>query len=213
MSGDTRLIKEKVFDSIFEDIIRGEYPVNTIINERMLIEKYKVSKSPVREALIELCKENILKSIPRMGYQVVQISPKEIYDILELRLIIEVAALKKTFALLDDNIIEKLEKNIQRTLEFIGEKDIVNCWNRNIGFHLLLCSFCNNNSIYNTLNDILKFCSRGAIQYYQKTWDSSQSVDRNNHISLIDALRKRDFKLAEQILGKDVSSMKDVFFN
>lgn len=213
MPNETRLIKEQVFDSIFEDIIRGEYPVNTIINERMLIEKYKVSKSPIREALIELCKENILKSIPRMGYQVVQISPKEICDILELRLIIEIAALKKTFDILDDKIIDTLEKNVQETIEILDEKDIVKHWSRNIDFHLLLCSFCNNDSICQTLNDILKFCSRGATQYYWKSWNSSRRTDCNIHLSLIEALRKKDYESAEQILVKDVSSMKDIFFN
>ena len=35
-----------------------------------MIEKFGVSKSPVREALVELCKDGILTNIPRMGYQV-----------------------------------------------------------------------------------------------------------------------------------------------
>ena len=66
---------------ILDEITEGKYQQNDIITERELIEKYGVSKSPVREALIELCKEDVLESRPRMGYQIRPISIKEISDI------------------------------------------------------------------------------------------------------------------------------------
>ena len=42
-----------------------------------------MSKAPVREALVQLCSEKMLKSIPRCGYQVVQITAREIEGRLE----------------------------------------------------------------------------------------------------------------------------------
>ena len=48
-----------------------------------MIEKFGVSKSPVREALVELCKDGVLINIPRMGYQVRAVTLKEIMDILK----------------------------------------------------------------------------------------------------------------------------------
>lgn len=44
-------LKSKVYDDILRSIIEGEYAADEIISEGMLIEKYGVSKSPVREAL------------------------------------------------------------------------------------------------------------------------------------------------------------------
>ena len=54
-----------------------------------------MSKSPVREALIELCKDNVLKSIPRVGYQVVPVTLKEILDLLEFRIDVETGNLRR----------------------------------------------------------------------------------------------------------------------
>lgn len=91
-------LKDQVYEKILDEITEGKYQQNDIITERELIEKYGVSKSPVREALIELCKEDVLESRPRMGYQIRPISIKEISDIVELRIILETAALKKLFS-------------------------------------------------------------------------------------------------------------------
>ncbi|WP_273321029.1 GntR family transcriptional regulator [Vallitalea guaymasensis] len=214
MAKDIKSIKDKVYELIFQDIIRGEYPVNTIISERMLIEKYQVSKSPIREALVELCKENILNSIPRLGYQVVQITPKELHDVLELRVVVELAAFRKTKAWINDDVINKLEQHINQTIEMIDQHDIIEHWKRNMDFHLLLCSYSNNQWMYNTLESILKFCSRGATQYYFDTWQNRENMGRANaetHIKLLKALKDKDYNLCEQILIKDVSSMKDNF--
>ncbi|GAA0182432.1 GntR family transcriptional regulator [Clostridium sediminicola] len=214
MAKDLKSIKDKVYELIFQDIIRGEYAVNTIISERMLIEKYQVSKSPIREALVELCKENILNSIPRLGYQVVQITPKEVHDVLELRLVIELAAFRKTVKWINDDIINKLEDHINQTMQMIDKHDVIEHWTKNMEFHLLLCSFSNNQWMYNTLESVLKCCSRGAIQYYCDTWDKSEDMNRANaamHIKLLKAIKAKDYTLCEQILTEDVSSMKDIF--
>ncbi|MCB6367310.1 GntR family transcriptional regulator, partial [Intestinibacillus massiliensis] len=55
-------LKDMIYSKVFSSIIKGEYSANDIISEKQLIEKYQVSKSPVREALGKLCSEGILKS-------------------------------------------------------------------------------------------------------------------------------------------------------
>ena len=52
-------LKDQIYDKVLNEITEGYYQQNQIITERELIEKYGVSKSPVREALIELCNEKV----------------------------------------------------------------------------------------------------------------------------------------------------------
>ena len=91
-------LKEQVYNQIFDDIAQGKYQANDILTESKLMEKYQVSKSPVREALIELCKDEVIHSLPRLGYQVVLITLKEVLDILEYRTDIEISGLRRGFA-------------------------------------------------------------------------------------------------------------------
>ena len=64
-----KTLKETVVEGIYREIEEGIYKPNDIIHEGEIMEKYAMSKSPVREALIELCKDNVLKSIPRVGQE------------------------------------------------------------------------------------------------------------------------------------------------
>ena len=89
-----KTLKETVVEGIYREIEEGIYKPNDIIHEGEIMEKYAMSKSPVREALIELCKDNVLKSIPRVGYQVVPVTLKEILDLLEFRIDVETGNLE-----------------------------------------------------------------------------------------------------------------------
>ncbi len=45
-------IKSRIVEAVIQDIIDGRYSSNDIITEKELIERFNVSKSPVRDALI-----------------------------------------------------------------------------------------------------------------------------------------------------------------
>jgi DNA-binding GntR family transcriptional regulator len=57
----------KVYDEVYSDIINGNYGAQDIITESALVQRFEVSKSPVREALLQLCNEDVLRVIPRLG--------------------------------------------------------------------------------------------------------------------------------------------------
>ena len=87
------ILKEQVYQSILEDLFQGNIGSGEILNEKNLMEKYQCSKSPVREALMALCADGVLNNIPRYGYEVVQYSTDDIYDMLAFRFILERAVL------------------------------------------------------------------------------------------------------------------------
>ena len=58
-------IKSRIVEAVIQDIIDGRDSSNDIITEKELIERFNVSKSPVRDALMELCANEVLKNIPR----------------------------------------------------------------------------------------------------------------------------------------------------
>lgn len=207
MSANIKL-KDQVYEKILSEITEGKYQQNDIITERELIEKYGVSKSPVREALIELCKEEVLESRPRMGYQIRPISIREISDIVELRTILEVAALRKTFQHLEEKQIELLRNNLTEVSKIHSEKNIIKHWAGNISFHLLLCSFCGNSKIYSEVKRALQFSYRGAIQYFSLSWNRSHATEAQRHKELIDAMERRDIEESERILKEDIADLK-----
>ena len=69
---ERKTLKEIVYDEMLKSIISGQYVAGQVLNEQTLIDQFGYSKSPIREALIMLCNEGVLRNIPRYGYEVVQ---------------------------------------------------------------------------------------------------------------------------------------------
>ena len=103
-------IKSQVYEGIMKDILDGVYKANDIINEKTLMEKYGVSKTPVREALVQLCSEGVLNNIPRFGYQLMAILPNQIMEIIEFRKIVELGALETCFPHLTSEQLSQLKR-------------------------------------------------------------------------------------------------------
>ena len=62
-------LKNQIYNAILNGILSGEFKPEQILTERELVDKYGCSKAPVREALITLCNDDILRSFPRYGYE------------------------------------------------------------------------------------------------------------------------------------------------
>ncbi len=101
-------LKQQVYTGVMDKIIKGEFAPDSILTEKMIIQEFCVSKSPVREALLELCKDNVLKSIPRCGYQVTQITIKTLHEITKMRLLLEISNFKEIAKLYDKERISAI---------------------------------------------------------------------------------------------------------
>lgn len=201
-------LKKMVYDSLLDDISSGAFKPNDIITEGSLTERFNVSKAPVREALIELCKDNILQSLPRFGYQVVPFTLHEILDILDVRTDIEVMNLKRAAARLTK---DKLEPLSDPSLYISGEDNggIAGNYYRNMRFHLVLCSLSGNKFAYDTLDSILKRCSRFFALYYSYASGNDTESKASYHHEIADSLRRGDIQDALTSLEKDIASVRE----
>lgn len=201
-------IKSQVYDGIMKDILDGVYHANDIMNEKTLMEKYGVSKTPVREALVQLCGEGVLNNIPRFGYQLMAILPSQIIEIIEYRKIIELGALEISFPHLTQAQLEQLKELNQEAGRITYTKDSRIHWEANNHFHKMLCSFCNNSYMEKSLADAMNICTRISNQYFTKLWNESKITDGSNHIHLVEALESGDLQMAKEILAGDVEAFK-----
>lgn len=199
-------LKEMIHTEVFESIIRGEYSVSDIISEKMLIEKYQVSKSPVREALVELCNEGILKNMPRYGYSVVQLTRNDIENILEYRVILEGGCLRNCIHQITGPQLESLMDIDSACGIQEGPSGFLSHWEHNMSFHLKLISFCGNEFSYNMLKKALDTLTRAYAQFYWDKWNTIEiPEDTKYHVKIMECLKKNDLEGAIHFLKEDIS--------
>ena len=198
-------ISAQVRDAIIDDIFNNTYRAGQILTERTLIDVYGCSKTTVREALVTLCQEQILRNIPRYGYEVLRVERSEITDILEYRYVLETGSLRRCFDSISPRQILRLQECQRNFCESISGKGLWEHWDANARVHLELIQLTGNRYAYRELKDALDTLKRAYVQYY---WDKPQQAfadaDMDDHDALIDALKRRDLEAACSALGRDL---------
>lgn len=198
-------VSQQVYDSILNDIFDTQYRPGHILTERTLIEEYGCSKTTVREALVALCRENIIRSIPRCGYEILRVERSEITDILEYRYVLETGCLRRCFDTITPRHILRLSELNDQCCNLNPSDDLWSRWDRNAVFHLELIQLAGNRYAHQQLKDSLNTLKRAYVQYY---WDKPKQIesasDMRNHERLITALRNQDLESACSALGKDL---------
>lgn len=202
-------LKSIVYKEIFDSIIKGEYQANQILNERELIEKFGFSKSPVREALISLCDEGVLNSIPRYGYEVVRLTNKEVKQILDYRLILEGSLLKQNFNLISYDQIENLEE-----LDILCQASVDDMWMHweyNANFHIELVRMCGNEYACFQLKKSLNILKRAYAQFYINKWEAKYNPsDMKYHKNILECLRNKDIEGCILNLELDLADFRSI---
>ncbi len=202
-------LKSMVYDSLLSDIINGVYKSDQILTEGALIARFGVSKAPVREALIELCKDNFLKSLPRFGYQIVVCSIEEIVEIIDFRADMEISNLKRAYRNLTLDSFADFD-NFPELWKKTCESDEILCnYTRNRNFHLMLCSLSGNKYVYETLDHLLRISARFFAQYYSYALKNRSESEGKYHVLILDALKAGDINSSCSYLEQDINAVKD----
>lgn len=202
----SKTIKEQVYNAIFEDIIKGRYAPTEVLREKELIEKYQVSKSPVREALVQLCSEGVLVSKPRFGYEIVRLTRRDIEDILSYRSILEGGALKQSISSITKEQIDALREIDKYCCSAEAKNDFWIHWEYNKNFHLQLVSYYDNEFAYNNLKQALQTLTRAYAQFYWDKWENiSFPKDTKHHSNIIKCIRNKDYEGAVYFLRQDIA--------
>ena len=86
----------RVYRHVKERILDGRFADATLLSEGAVAEELSVSRTPVREAFVQLETEGLLRLYPRRGALVVPITPRDVADLIDTRRLIEGHALTRT---------------------------------------------------------------------------------------------------------------------
>lgn len=197
-------VKERVYEDVLEHILSGDYPANAMLNEKMLIEKYSASKTTIREALVKLCSQGVLKSIPRCGYQLEMIYPAQIRELVAFRKTIELAALEAAFPHIGPEECAQLTKLNEESVRHKADLDVKMHWTLNNQFHQKLCSFSNNSFYKKALSDAMIVSILASNQYYANVWGQKRQSDARNHVQIVEALAAGDLETTKERLAADI---------
>ncbi len=200
-------LRQQIYKAVVLDIITGRYPPDAILNESALIKETGFSKSPVRDALIELCKDGILVNIPRFGYRVTQYTNRWFEQVKDFRICIELHYLEKNWSKVNQDLVDRLRHALEHEApqDRPYTADAIEHWIRNQRFHLTLAKHWQDDYFYDMLETALSRQTIAYAQFYWQKWQTSTfPLDVAEHKNFIAALEARDLAKARTALLQDL---------
>jgi DNA-binding GntR family transcriptional regulator len=205
--GNYLSLKDRAYQNIKFQIIRGNLRPGTRLLEEELAKAMSISRAPIREAFNRLEKEGFVTILPRKGTAVSNVTTEIIEDIFEIRETLETLAVKKSLGKI---FIDELEKVGDNFKEFINKSE--NAENRiqylvlDKKFHDLLSQNCGNKKLIELLANLQE----------QIHWLRNISLKRTTfsgsvreHLAIIEALKGNDKKLITKTLLQHLERAKE----
>ena len=184
-------LREVVFNTLRQAILKGELKPGERLMEIALAEKLGVSRTPIREAMRKLELEGLVVMIPRRGAQVANITEKDLNDVLEVRITLENMAIEKACANMTDKDVRKLELAAQDFQKSTAEGDLVKMAEADVNFHEAIYRAADNKRLMQVLN------YRYRVEYLKE--DEARNRLVKEHEEITDAIRNRDVKKAQEL--------------
>lgn len=197
-------LAENLYTQLQLDIIKGILPPGKKLTEQSLCEQYKVSRTPVREALRQLEIEGLVENIPNRGSFVVGFTAQDIMDMYELRKTYELQAVKWAIQRITDDELEELGE-IFEFMEFYTLKhDIDKMLNINSNFHQLIYTASRNKMLRQVLSSYQMYIKYSrSISSYDSTY---LEIVLEEHRKIYNAFLNRDAEAAMQAMAEHMEN-------
>ncbi len=186
-------LDERVYLQIKQAIMEGRLLPGVFVTETELADSLGVSRTPIRDAIPRLEQEGFIVSVPSRGYQVAEISAREIQEIYQLKEILECHIIREIADKFTPEEIDELESLLQVTDSALEKKDYPGFLKASRDFHHGLEHKFGNQRISNLLVSLDEHISRLLIvQLQTQSIHISNTPARQDHRLILEAIRKHD---------------------
>lgn len=202
---ENKNFKVKAYNYIKDRIISGELYPNQKIEESIIAQKLKISRTPVREAINTLKEEDWIYIIPRKGIFVKEITLKDINDIFKVREMIEPMILKIAFKNLEKDKIEDFIKVFEKYRKN-SELDDISLDKYDNRFHYYILESSNNKYFINLMNNVYEHNQRLRNISAQENKRRMEATEE--HLEILNAIRDGNMEEATESLKRHIENSK-----
>lgn len=201
-------IREHAYLYLKELILEGEFKAGDRLIERELASKLNISRTPIREALFRLESQGFVKTVPRKGVVVSNISKNEVLEVFTILGSLEVLAVKLAAQRMDKQTQLELDQKIQELLE-LEEQAEENFNFEHIEMNRLINKASKSPKLYEILSGLIDYIHMAANMGYETPGRRKDSL--KEHIAIMSALRDKESELAEYLMRIHIENSKKAY--
>ena len=199
-------LRDVVFNTLRQAILRGEMEPGERLMEIQLAQKLGVSRTPIREAIRKLELEGLVIMIPRKGAEVAHITEKDMKDVLEVRSTLEELVVELAIKNVTDEKIEELNCSNKVDESANESKDALNIVEADVKFHDILYSMTNNARLIQIINNLREQMYRYRLEYVKDA--RTHSIIISEHNDIIKQIRDKNVPVAKTVIHQHISNQE-----
>lgn len=200
-------IAADLFTTLKDEILQGRLLSGQKLTEKVLCDKYQISRTPVREALHKLEMEGLVESIPNRGFYVLGLAEQDYLDMFTLRKIYEIQAVTWAIERITDEELEELEELFEFMEFYTMKKDVAKMLTINMNFHQKIYNASHNRMLKNLLSsyqEMLKHIenpSTPKASYLDEVF--------NEHREIFNAFKNKDIEAGRIAMANHMDCARD----
>ncbi len=197
----------QAYNQLRQEILTCILLPGQVVSERELARKFEMSKTPVREAFTQACHNGLMQRLPGRGYMVAPITIRDIQDLFDLRLILEVTAAERAarnLSLVNLTLLKELSA-ISYDLDDPQSQTLFLRTNRD--FHVVLAKAAGNRRLEGMLDELLNEMER-LFYLGLRLRDSGEEM-KHEHQEVVAALESGDLERVREAITRQILTSRD----
>jgi DNA-binding GntR family transcriptional regulator len=197
-----RFLDGYVYDALLEAIVqRRLLPGDRLVLDD-LAEQLKVSRTPVRDALSRLASEGLVAREGRRGFTITALTPEELAELYDLRLMCELYAIEKGIRNASSELLREMANAVEQCVRFHESGNRLAAMLSDREFHRLLVTLGHNQRLTELvarLNIHIQTLRAGAGES-PSSGSNARAHWETEHLAILEAIRSRDLNTARQAI-------------
>ena len=198
--------KLKIYKELRRAIIMGHSRPGERLEVEEIAHRYNTSVTPVRDALQMLNQEGLVAIRPRSGYFITSLTLKQLRDMLEMRKILEVAAVERAVQRATPEQLQQL-RTVHAGYTGDDEESYDRYTDENSRFHRLLAEASGNLKLAESVGHLMDRLARFMVLRH-----AGKSLEAT-HLRIVDALAAHDAEAARRALLEDIDTARDAILD
>lgn len=160
------------------------------VNEKLICDQLRISRTPFREAILQLQSENLVSVVPNSGTYVSKIDLQSVFDGQLIREALELKVVRLAANRMTPQFERALDFNIYQQHRMWSDHDYAEFYALDEAFHAMICAFGASAHVWKVINGAKAQLDR--VRWMSYPLVGHQDIVLKEHLAVVDGLKQRD---------------------
>ncbi len=202
-------LREQIAGSLRTAVVSGKLEPGVVYSVPSLAAQFGISATPVREAMLELCRDGLVEPVRNKGFRISAMTDSQLDEITQLRALIEIPIVSAIAQTVTPEQVDQLEELARGIFVAADAGDLVGYLETDREFHLALLSLSGNRMLVQLVGELRMRTRLYGLPTLEREHRLNRSAEE--HLELVDALRKHDSERAGEIMRHHIGHVRHLW--